>query len=251
MSRDFAGKVVFISGAGAGIGEACALAFAREGARVVVADISGEAAERVGAAIQAEGGEALALAGDVSRADQVTAMIERIVAHWGRLDVAINNAGISSPIKSLAETEEADFDRLMAVNLKGVWLCMRAELQQMLKQGEGNIINMASALSKRVYPGASFYVASKFAVAGMTRTAAVEYAQSNIRINGLCPGNVRTPLLENSVEPEVLAQLATLQAMNRLGRPEEIANAALWLASSKASFCTGEMMSVDGGWTAG
>lgn len=251
MQQEFGNKVVFITGGGAGIGEACAHAFAREGARVVVADISAKAAHSVANAVTANGGEALSLAGDVSQADQVKQMLASVLERFGQLDIAVNNAGISSPIKPLADTEEGDFDRLMAVNLKGVWLCMRAQLQQMLKQGGGNIINMASALSKRIYPGASFYVASKFAVAGMTRTAAVEYAQSNIRINAICPGNVRTPLLENSVDPDVLAELATLQAMNRLGTPEEVAAAVLWLASDKASFCTGNLMSVDGGWTAG
>lgn len=251
MQQEFGNKVVFITGGGAGIGEACAHAFAREGARVVVADISAKAADSVASAVTANGGVALSLAGDVSQADQVEQMLASVLERFGKLDIAVNNAGISSPIKPLADTEECDFDRLMAVNLKGVWLCMRAELQHMLKQGGGNIINMASALSKRIYPGASFYVASKFAVAGMTRTAAVEYAQSNIRINAICPGNVRTPLLENSVDPDVLAELATLQAMNRLGTPEEVAAAVLWLASDKASFCTGNLMSVDGGWTAG
>jgi NAD(P)-dependent dehydrogenase (short-subunit alcohol dehydrogenase family) len=248
MQNEFSQKTVFITGAGAGIGQACAMAFAAAGARVAVADISADAAGTVVEQIRAAGGEAMALAGDVSRAESVAEMVGAVVGAWGSLHVAVNNAGISAPLVPLAETQESDYDRLMAVNLKGVWLCMRAELQQMLRQGGGNIINMASALSTRVFEGASFYVASKFAVAGMTRTAAVEYARSGIRINAICPGMIRTPLLESS-DADADA-VAALQAMNRLGTPEEIANAVLWMASDKASFCTGNLMSVDGGWTA-
>jgi NAD(P)-dependent dehydrogenase (short-subunit alcohol dehydrogenase family) len=248
--QEFNSKTVFITGGGAGIGKACALAFATNGARVTVADISGEAAGKVAEQICSAGGEAMILTDDFSQAEQVADMVASVVTTWGALDIAVNNAGISTPILPLAETLESDFDRVMAVNLKGVWLCMRAELAQMFKQGSGNVVNMASALSKRVYEGASFYVASKFSVAGMTRTAAVKYAQAGIRINAICPSNVRTPLLEKSVKPDAIAQLAALQAMNRPGTPEEIANAVLWVASAKASFCTGTMMSVDGGWTA-
>lgn len=251
MSDQFSNKVVFITGAGAGIGQACAEAFAAAKAKVAVADISARSAESVVSKIRDAGGEAISLVGDVSKADQVASMVATIVDTWGRLDIGVNNAGISTPIKPLAETQEDDFDRLMAINVKGVWLCMRAELQQMLKQGGGNIINMASALSLRVFPGSSFYVTSKFAVAGMTRTAAVEYARSNIRINAVCPGNVKTPLLEKSVtDPEVMKGIVALQAMHRLGTPQEIANAVMWLASEQASFCTGNVMPVDGGWTA-
>lgn len=252
MSNLFDGKVVFITGAGAGIGQACAEAFAAAKAKVAVADISAPAAQAVVAGIREAGGEAISLVGDVSVADQVDRMVTTIIDTWGKLDIGVNNAGISTPIQPLAETCEDDFDRLMAINVKGVWLCMRAELKQMLKQGGGNIINMASALSLRVYPGSSFYVTSKFAVAGMTRTAAVEYAQANIRINAVCPGNVKTPLLEKSVtDPQVMKGIVALQAMNRLGTPQEIANAVLWLASDQASFCTGNVMPIDGGWTAG
>lgn len=250
MPLEFENKSVVITGGGAGLGEACARAFAAEGARVAVVDWSGESAQRVADEITSCGNEAKALVCDVSDSRQVDQILERVVELWGQVDIAVNNAGISSPLRPLADTEEEDFDRLMSVNLKGVWLCMRAELRQMLKQGGGSIVNMASALSKRVYPGASFYVASKFAVAGMTRTAAVEYAGQGIRINAVCPGNVRTPLLDSTTDASTQEALAGLHAMKRLGEPEEVAQAVLWLASDRASFCTGDLMSVDGGWTA-
>ena len=251
MSQELNNKTVLITGAGSGIGRACAELFAREGARVAVADLSVADAQEVVAAIGDAGSEAIAIACDVTRADQVDSAVQRMVDQWGRLDCAVNNAGISTPIVSMADTDESDFDRLMAVNVKGVWLSMRAELRQMLRQGGGSIVNMASALSHKVFPGASFYVSSKFAVAGLTRTAAVEYGEANIRINGLCPGNIRTPMLENSVtDPAAVAALQALHPMNRLGTVEEVAQAALWLASDRSSFTTGALLTADGGWTA-
>lgn len=251
-SSGYDDKTVFITGAGAGIGLGCAIAFAEAGApRIAIMDIAEESLETCRAALVERGAEPLCIVGDVSSADSVDAALARIDDAWGGLDVAVNNAGVSAPIRPVGETEEADYDKLMAVNLKGVWLCMRAELQIMARQQRGSIINMASALSSRIYPGASFYVASKFAVAGLTRTAAVEYATQNIRINAVCPGNVLTPLLENTTTPEQLSGLASLHAMRRLGTEEEIAGAVLWLASDNASFCTGTLLAADGGWTAG
>lgn len=245
-------KTIFITGAGAGIGLGCAIAFAEAGARrIAIMDIAQESLENCRASLVERGVEPLCIVGDVSSADSVDAALARVDEAWGGLDVAVNNAGVSAPIRPVGETEEADYDRLMSINLKGVWLCMRAELRIMARQQSGSIINMASALSSRVYPGASFYVASKFAVAGLTRTAAVEYATQNIRINAVCPGNVLTPLLENSTSAEQRAGLADLQAMKRLGTSEEVAEAVLWLASEKASFCTGTLLAADGGWTAG
>ncbi|MBU3071254.1 glucose 1-dehydrogenase [Aestuariicella sp. G3-2] len=242
---DFNGKTVLITGAAAGLGFSCAESFAKAGARVALVDISAEAVQQAAAQLDSE---TLAITADVSCADQVQAMVDQVVGAWGGLDIAVNNAGISSTLEPVAETSAADFDRVMAVNLKGVWLSMRAELNQMLRQNRGTIVNMASALSQRVFPGASFYVSSKFAVAGLTRTAAVEYAETPIRINAVCPGNVTTPLLESTIED--LDALASLHAMKRLGTPQEVANAVMFLASDLSSFNTGTLLPVDGGWTA-
>lgn len=251
MSLELENKVVLITGAGSGIGRACAELFAREGAKVAVADLSAEIAEEVVAEIRQGGGEAVGIACDVTQAGEVDSAVQQVVDLWGRLDSAVNSAGITVPTIAMADTEEDDFDRLMAVNVKGVWLSMRAELRQMLKQNGGNIVNLASALSHKVFPGASFYVSSKFAVAGLTRTAAVEYGEANIRVNGLCPGNIRTPMLENAVtDPAAIAALQALHPMNRLGTVDEVAQAALWLASDRSSFTTGALLTADGGWTA-
>ncbi len=250
MSLEFTGKVVLITGAASGLGYACAEAFCKQGAWVAIADISRKVVDEAVARLSDLPGEVLGLVCNVAEADQVESMVAEVVRTWGRLDVAVNNAGISSPLNPVANTEESDFDRVMSVNLKGVWLCMRAELRQMEKQGSGSIVNMASALSLRVFAGGSFYVASKFAVAGLTRTAAVEYAESGIRINAVCPGNVATPLVVSTVSSEMLDQLANVHAMKRLGKPEEIANAVMWLASEQASFNTGTILPVDGGWSA-
>ena len=185
---------------------------------------------------------------DVSDSADVDAVLKAIIAHYGRLDIAVNNAGIATPLQEFHEVSEDQFDRVMAVNLKGVWLCMQAEIRQMLKQGQGRIVNMASATSRNTYPNASPYVTSKFAVAGLTRTVAVEYANRDIRINAICPGNVATPLVVSLVED--LSVLATKHAMNRLGTPEEVANGVLFLASDLSSFSTGSLLEVDGGWNA-
>lgn len=242
---DFKDKNVLITGAAAGLGFSCAESFAKAGARVALVDISTEAVQQAADKLDTE---TLAITADVSNADQIQAMVDQVVEAWGSLDVAVNNAGISSPLAPIAETSEADFDRVMGVNLKGVWLSMRAELNQMLKQNQGVIVNMASALALKAFPGASFYVSSKFAVAGLTRTAAVEYAETPIRINAVCPGNVATPLLESTIDD--LDALASLHAMKRLGTPQEIANAVMFLASDISSFNTGTLLPVDGGWTA-
>lgn len=250
MKTNLHGKVVLVTGAASGLGYACAEAFAAEGARVALVDLDQKGAEKAASTLESGGADVLPISCNVADASSVEQMMAAVLGRWGRMDIAVNNAGISSPLRKIAETEEEDFDRVMGVNLKGVWLCMRAELQQMLKQGSGSIVNMASALSLRVFAGGSFYVSSKFAVAGLTRTAAVEYAQSGIRINAVCPGNVATPLVKNTTDEETFKALAGIHPMNRMGEPQEIASAVLWLASDAASFNTGTILPVDGGWTA-
>ena len=248
MTFDFHNKVVLITGAGAGLGFACAQAFADAGARLAITDISQDALDKAVTELQSSGAEVLALLNDASNSDDVEALLNAIVERFGRLDIAVNNAGTATPLQEFHEVGEAEFDRVMAVNLKGVWLCMQAEIRQMLQQGGGRIVNMASATSRNTYPNASPYVTSKFAVAGLTRTVAVEYADRDIRINAICPGNVATPLVVSLVED--LSVLATKHAIKRLGTPQEVANGVMYLASDLSSFSTGSLLEVDGGWNA-
>jgi NAD(P)-dependent dehydrogenase (short-subunit alcohol dehydrogenase family) len=244
-------KVVLITGAGSGIGRATALAFARKGATVAVADIAERDGNEAVARIEAEGGRARFFKVDVTRSAEVDALIRAVVDASGRLDIAHINAGITNENALLTETSEHDFDRVIAVNLKGVWLCMKYAIDQMLKQGGGVVVNTASALSLRVLPGSAPYIASKHAVAGLTKSAAVEYGGRNIRINAVCPGVIRTPLLENLPNAAALEQrLVSLHPIGRLGTPEEVADCVLWLASDKAAFVHGALISVDGGWVA-
>ncbi|MCK9987065.1 MAG: hypothetical protein AzoDbin1_03537 [Azoarcus sp.] len=251
MAGQFEGKVVLITGAGTGIGYATALAFGREGARVAVADIAEKEGREAAAQIEAAGGVARFFKVDVTSAAQVEGMIAQVVETWGRLDVIHNNAGIVCESAPITEMPEADFDRVTAVNQKGVWLCMKYAIAQMLRQGGGVVINTASALSFHVLAGSSAYVASKHAVAGLTKTCAVEYGGRNIRINAVCPGVIKTPLLELRPNAAELEQsLLALHPIGRLGSGNDIAECVLWLASDKAAFVHGAMISVDGGWGA-
>jgi NAD(P)-dependent dehydrogenase (short-subunit alcohol dehydrogenase family) len=251
------GKSALITGGGGGIGRATALAFAREGARVAVADVSAEAARETVAQVNAAGGQALSLSGDVTRDADVRAMIEGVVGAYGRLDCAFNNAGIAgwhveAAGKKTAEWSEEAFDRMIAVNLKGVWLCMKYEIAQMLKQGGGSIVNLASAAGLVGNPGSAAYGASKHGVVGLTKTGALEYARQKIRVNAVCPGAIETPMLSRIFEviPQRGARMAEIEPVGRLGTPDEIANAVLWLCSEDSSFVTGTALSVDGGLTA-
>lgn len=250
MPGQFTDRVVLITGAGSGIGAACALAFAREGARVAVADINADNTAATVEKIRQAGGEAMGITVDVTQNDQVAAMVERVLQQWGRLDIAHNNAGIGSGQATVGDVDEAVFDRVIAVNLKGVWLCMKHALQPMLKQGSGVIINTASALALTAMPNLSPYVASKHAVVGLTKTAALEYAKSGIRINAVCPGFIATPLVPAALSARASTDTGAAFAMGRLGTVEEVASAVLWLACDSASFVTGTLLTVDGGWTA-
>lgn len=249
------GKTALITGAARGIGRATALLFAKEGARVAAADISAEATKSTVDEINAAGGQAIAIAADVTKRAEVDAMIARAVSAFGRLDCAFNNAGISgwqvgAGGKRTADWPEKAVDRMLEVNLKGVWLALRAELEQMVRQGGGGaIVNTASIAGLVGLPTSSAYVASKHGVIGFTKTAAIEYAKDNIRVNAVCPGYIETDMTR-----EVMARRgADIMAMvpyKRMGTPQEIAEMVCWLCSDRASFVTGASYNVDGGFVA-
>jgi NAD(P)-dependent dehydrogenase (short-subunit alcohol dehydrogenase family) len=248
------GKSALITGGGGGIGRATALAFAREGARVAVADLMEDAARETVGLVNAAGGQAISLSGDVSQDADVRAMIDAVVGAYGRLDCAFNNAGVAgwhvgSVIQKTAEWSEESFDRMIAVNLKGVWLCMRHELPQMQAQGGGAIVNTGSIAGLVGLPNSSAYVAAKHGVIGLTKTAALEYAEANIRVNAVCPGYIRTPMTEPSIRLRGEAILAQTP-LKRMGNPEEIAEMVVWLCSERASYVSGAAYNVDGGWMA-
>lgn len=239
-------KVAMVTGAAAGIGLACAEAFAKAGATVVLADINEpkEQAEK----INAEGYKAVSYRCDVSDTQAVKEMVDWIMATFGRLDAALNNAGIQTPQRPMAEITDEEFDRTVAVDLKGVWNCMRYEILQMLKQGGGAIVNTSSQGGVTGFPGQAAYIACKHAVIGLTRTAAIDYAAKGIRVNAICPGAIRTPMAEELIRrnPHIEADLLRDIPAGRLGKPEEIANAVLWLCSPQASFVDGHALLVDG-----
>ena len=259
MAGWFEGKVALITGAGSGIGRASAVAFAREGAKVVVADVAAEGGEETVRAIREAGGEAMFVKTDVSKAGEVEGLVNRAVETYGRLDCAHNNAGIQlevegGKVRLTADGIEDHWDRMFDVNLKGVWLCMRYEIPQMLKQQSGTIVNTSSTAGLIGMTGEAAYVATKHGVVGLTKTAALEYAKAGIRINAVCPGVIRTPMMESILgdDPELEAQLIEqLEPIGRMGRPEEITEAVVWLCSDLASFVTGHIMAVDGGLVAG
>jgi len=267
-------KVALVTGGGSGIGLAAVQAFARRGVRVVIAEIDSHSGRQAAQQVEESGGQALFIACDVTVGEQVEALVRAAVERFGRLDFAFNNAGWEGPLAPTAEYSEADWDRVVAVNLKGVWLCMKSEIRQMLKQRRGAIVNAASVaalISERGYPA---YAAAKGGVLQLTRTAAVEYAGSGIRINAVCPGVIRTSMIDRATRklrpsdmmPGMLRTPASrwfadrllrrpfraigmrmLTPLGRMGRPHEIAEAVVWLCSDAASFITGQHLTIDGG----
>ena len=254
MENRLDGKIALVTGGSSGIGRASALAFGREGATVVVADVDVKGGEETGRMIQAAGATATFVRTDVSKASEVEALVQRAVETYGRLDCAFNNAGIQGHSTPTAECSEDNWDRIIAINLTGVWLCMKHELRHMLKQGGGAILNTASNFGLVGSNGMPAYTASKHGVVGLTKSAALEYAKAGIRVNAVCPGPVDTPLFYELVRhrPEqrdqIVGAILAQEPMGRLGRPEEIAEAVVWLCSDAASFVTGAAVSVDGGY---
>ena len=250
MEKTFQGKVVIVTGGSFGIGRATALAFAAQGAKVVVADWV-EDNETVNL-IKTSGGEAIFILCDVSKAADVKAMVEKTISTFGRLDYAFNNAGIEGVSAITTDCTEENFDRTIGVNLKGIWLCMKYEIPQMINQGKGAIVNCASIAGLVGFPGLPAYVATKHGVIGLTKTAALEFAKTGIRVNAVCPGVIRTSMIDRITgkKKEVEQQFTAMEPIGRMGEPDEVANAVLWLCSDKASFVTGHAMAVDGGWVA-
>ncbi|MFL6672531.1 MAG: SDR family oxidoreductase [Massilia sp.] len=248
----FAGKVVLVTGGASGIGRATALAFGRAGACVVVADTSVDGGHATAAMIVEAGGKALFVQANVTRANEVEALVDKTVSYYGRIDCAVNNAGVEEEPQLLADGDDGQFDRIMGVNVKGVWLCMKYELRKMLEQGGGVIVNVSSAAGLVGAPMHAIYSASKHAVVGLTKTAAAEYGRSGIRVNSLCPGSIKTPMLARAMERDGAAEkkMKTAYPIGRAGEAVEVANAALWLCSDMSSFVTGHQLAVDGGLTA-
>jgi NAD(P)-dependent dehydrogenase (short-subunit alcohol dehydrogenase family) len=249
---DFAGQVALVTGAGSGMGLSTARAFADAGAAVVLADVNASTLEAATDTLVRGGRKALAVTCDVSDEGQVAAMVERTVATFGRLDMAFNNAGIQVPPSDAADEPAEAFDRVNAVNLRGVWACMKHELKQIREQGSGAIVNCSSLGGLVGLPGRAAYHASKHGVIGLTRSAALEYAPRGIRINAICPGTIDTPMVADMLEnqKDAMAEIMKQQPIGRLGRADEIAAAVLWLCSPSASFVIGVALPVDGGFTA-
>lgn len=252
MSMTFSGQVALVTGAANGIGRATAQAFAAEGLKVVVSDVDVAGGEGTVELIRAAGGEARFIRCDVTREAEVQALMEGTLAAYGRLDYAFNNAGIEIEKGKLAEGSESEFDAIMGVNVKGVWLCMKHQLPLLLAQGGGAIVNTASIAGLGAAPKMSIYAASKHAVIGLTKSAAIEYARKQIRVNAVCPAVIDTDMFRRAYEadPKKAEFVATLHPVGRIGKVEEIAAAVLYLCSDAAGFTTGQALAVDGGATA-
>ncbi len=252
MSRPFAGKVALVTGGASGIGRAAALGFAREGTRVVIADVDVTGGEETARLITQRGMDAVFVRADVRVAADVEAMVAVALQKFGRLDLAINNAGVLGSGASMIDFTEDDWDDVMGVNLKGVWLCMKHEIPAMMQSGGGAIVNVSSIAGLVGSQHSPAYAASKHGVVGLTKTAALQYAPHNIRVNCICPAAVLSPMLETLVtrNPQVGAKLKASQPNGRFASPAEIAEVAVWFCSDAASFVTGAVLPVDGGYTA-
>ena len=246
-------KAALVTGAAAGIGQASALALAREGAALCIADLNRAAGQETAQRIVSEGGEAIFVRGDVTRASDVQQMVKTAINAFGRLDAAVNNAGIIGALNQrIHQTGDEMFDRVIAINLKGLWLCMKAELPPMLAQGQGAIVNIASVAGLVGAPKAAAYAASKHGVIGLTKSAALEYAKAGIRVNAVCPAYTDTAMAHQAIDsnPAMRDIMTRAIPMKRLGQPTEIAEAVVWLCSDAASFITGHQLVADGGLTA-
>jgi NAD(P)-dependent dehydrogenase (short-subunit alcohol dehydrogenase family) len=247
----FAGKVAFVTGAANGIGRATALAFAREGADVVAADISEAGNRETARMIEELGRRAHAVPCDVTRSGDVEAALDGAIEAFGRLDFAFNNAGVEQPIAPAADLTEQEWDRIADINLRGVFLCMKHEIPLMLKQGAGTIVNTSSGAGVKGIAGQAAYCAAKFGVIGLTKAAALDYAKANIRVNAVCPGIIGTPMMDrfSGGTPEARERVIAQEPVGRMGKPEEVAAAVVWLCSNAAAFVIGHAMVIDGGQT--
>jgi NAD(P)-dependent dehydrogenase (short-subunit alcohol dehydrogenase family) len=250
METEFKNKVAIVTGGSFGIGRATALAFAKKGAKVVVVDWK-ENNETIDL-IKKSGAEALFIKCDVSKSSDVKAMVEKTIATFGRLDYAFNNAGIEGDSAPVQDCSEENWDRTIGVNLKGIWLCMKYQIPEMIKQGNGVIVNCSSVAGLVGFSGLPAYVASKHGVIGLTKTAALECAKIGIRVNAVCPGVIQTAMIDRLTgnDKDAIEQFTNLEPVGRFGQPEEIANAVIWMCSDGASFVTGHAMAVDGGFVA-
>lgn len=250
---ELSGKVAIVTGGTSGIGRETAILFAKSGAKVVVAGRREKEGNECVAAIKAAGGEGIFVKTDVAKAADVQALVQKTVERFGRVDIAFNNAGIEGNWVPIVEQSEEDWDRVIEINLKGVWLCLKYEVQQMLKQGGGGAIcNMASVAGLAGFAGAGAYITSKHGVIGLTRTAALEYASQKVRVNAVCPAVIETPMADRLFgEPETTKLMRSMHPIGRFGTAKEVADAVLWLCSDKSSFMTGHYIVLDGGFLAG
>lgn len=250
MEKIFAEKVVIVTGGSFGIGKASAIAFAERGAKVVVADCI-EDKETIDT-ITELGGEAIFVKCDVSKSADVKILVDKTIEKFGRLDYALNNAGIEGIVGNTIDCTEENWDKTVNVNLKGIWLCMKYEIPEMIKFGKGAIVNISSVAGIVGFQTLPAYVASKHGIVGLTKTTALEFAKQNIRINAVCPGTIKTPMFERFTgnKKEIEQQYANMEPIGRIGMPEEVAEAVVWLCSDASSFVTGHAMLVDGGWVA-